>query len=129
MLYNVTTCGQDAYRRGVNQRVVSFSFYGKPGSNVKHEKYLAGIASNARNIAAKYPGWVMRLYYDLPEKDPVKDELCKLACEENNIDLCHAKNLPGSPIVDATGVFPMNWRFFPSLDPQVKSVLQFMTFN
>ena len=27
--------------------------------------------------------------------------------------------LPGTPMSNATFVFPMNWRFFPTRDPQV----------
>jgi len=34
-------------------------------------------------------------------------------------DICDARNLPGTPMIDASEVFPMNWRFFPTLDPQV----------
>ena len=27
--------------------------------------------------------------------------------------------LPGTPVTDASKIFAMNWRFFPTLDPQV----------
>ncbi len=33
--------------------------------------------------------------------------------------MCHASELPGTPMVNAEDVFAMNWRFFPTLDPQV----------
>ena len=62
----------------------------------------------------------MRLYFDLNKKDPVLHDLCKLACNDNNIDICNAANLPGTPMKNATEVFAMNWRFFPTLDPQVR---------
>ena len=29
------------------------------------------------------------------------------------------RDLPGTPVVDVGSIFPMNWRFFPTLDPQV----------
>ena len=61
----------------------------------------------------------MRLYFDLDPTDPVHTALCRLACSDNNIDICDAANLPGTPMKDATKVFAMNWRFFPTLDPQV----------
>ena len=61
----------------------------------------------------------MRLYLDLSKTDQILNDICDLACNYTNIDLCDVKNLPGTPLVDATEIFPMNWRFFPTLDPQV----------
>ena len=66
-----------------------------------------------------YPGWVMRLYFDLARTDPVLKMFCDLACSDNNLDICYIRELPGTPMIDASKVFPMNWRFFPTLDPQV----------
>ena len=50
-------------------------------------------------------------------------KLYALACSNPALDLCHAKHLPGVPMNDATQVFPMVWRFFPTLDPQVGVIL------
>ena len=61
----------------------------------------------------------MRLYYDLDKNDPTLKDLCNLACHDANLDICDVKNLPGTPFKDAAGIFAMNWRFFPTLDPQV----------
>ena len=47
------------------------------------------------------------------------NDICDLACNDNNIDICEIKKLPGTPFIDATDVFAMNWRFFPTMDPQV----------
>ena len=66
-----------------------------------------------------YPGWTMRLYVDLDTNEPVFQDLCILACNNPILDICDVKNLPGTPYIDAHAVFPMNWRFFPTLDPQV----------
>ena len=35
------------------------------------------------------------------------------------IDNVSPRNLPGTPVTDASEIFAMNWRFFPTLDPQV----------
>ena len=51
--------------------------------------------------------------------DQLMSELCDLACDNPHIDLCNVKSLPGTPVTDATKIFAMNWRFFPTLDPQV----------
>jgi hypothetical protein len=61
----------------------------------------------------------MRLYFDLDKSDPILEEICQLACSDSNLDLCKASDLPGNPMTDASQVFPMNWRFFPTVDPQV----------
>ncbi len=118
--FNETTCGLDAFKRGGGQKVVGYSFYGDMNSNKSIEKgYFEGIIENLKLMPIHYPGWIMRLYFDLDKSDPVFDEICKLACNNNNLDLCDAANLPGMPMRDARKVFPMNWRFFPTLDPQV----------
>jgi len=118
--YNQTTCSYDAFRRGPNQKIIGFSFYGNIDSDYSKKKgYFEGIVGNLELMPKFYPGWTMRLYYDLDKKDPVLKDLCDLACRDSNIDICDAKHLPGTPFVDASKVFAMNWRFFPTLDPQV----------
>ena len=42
-----------------------------------------------------------------------------MACKNKFLDLCDAGRLPGSPMGDAREIFPMLWRFLPTLDPQV----------
>jgi len=118
--FNQTTCGKDAFMRGPHQKIVGFSFYGDINSDYSKKKgYFEGIIGNLELMPKYYPGWVMRLYYDLDAKDPVFQDLCQLACKHKNLDICDAKHLPGTPFIDASRVFAMNWRFFPTLDPQV----------
>ena len=70
-----------------------------------------------------YPDWIMRLYTDYDIEDPTFRKLCDLACDDqySYLDICHVKQLPGTPLSDASKIFGMNWRFFPTLDPQVKN--------
>ena len=35
------------------------------------------------------------------------------------VDTFSLRSLPGTPVTDASEIFAMNWRFFPTLDPQV----------
>jgi hypothetical protein len=46
-------------------------------------------------VAALYPGWLMRLYY-LIEPDDVsgKSQLCTLSCQYDHLDLCDVTNIP-----------------------------------
>lgn len=118
--FNTTTCSHDAFKRGKGQKIAGFSFYGDVNSDYSKKKgYFEGIVGNLEIMPHFYPGWVMRLYFDLSKDDPVMKDLCDLACSNINIDLCDARDLPGTPMKDASKMFPMDWRFFPTLDPQV----------
>ena len=124
--FSNTTCGRDAFQRGSHQKVVSFVFYGKSNSEQhKTRKYFEGIKSNLDLIKELYgSSWIMRLYYDLdPADQQLMTQLCDLACAEPQLDLCNVRSLPGTPVEDASSMFAMNWRFFPTLDPQVDILL------
>ena len=56
---------------------------------------------------------------DVLIKHSILQDLCTLACNNNLLDLCNVHELPGTPVFDASNVFPPSWRFFPILDPQV----------
>ena len=88
--------------------------------------YVKGIKDNLELMKKYYPGFVMRLYLEMDENHAVEKSLCKLACENPNLDLCDVKNLPGPHILkDAHKVSPIRkimpalWRFFTTLDSQV----------
>ena len=118
--FSSTSCSREAYMRGSDQHVVAFSFYGDPATpHHKSKQYFAGIQDNLISMAQFYPGWTMRLYHDLTKENPLFQNLCTLACSNNQLDLCYVNQLPGSPFVDASRIFPMNWKFFPTIDEQV----------
>ena len=115
---NFTTCSQHAFLRGPNQKVVSYSYYGDPNSRKSQVKqYFNGIFKNYNAIQEFYPNWIMRLYHDLDPNDEQFTQLCEFACKNPNFDLCHTKNIPG--LGNVQKLFPMNWRFLPTLDSQV----------
>jgi len=119
--YKDTTCSPKAYKRGSGQNVVAYSFYGDPNNPYpnKNRDYFGGIKENLDLVTKHYPGYVMRLYIDLEESDPIWTELRTMEQNVTNLDLCDVKALPGTPFVNAREVFAMVWRFFPTLDPQV----------
>ena len=134
---NDSTCSKASFERGAGQKVIGFSFYGNPNSTkskerkyfqVKREQctallckkftsFIQGIADNLDLMPHHYPGWIIRVYYDLEPDDPELRLLCDLACSNPSLDICHVRNNPASG--DISQIFAMNWRFFPTLDPNV----------
>ena len=52
------------------------------------------VSKNILNDA--FPiGWIIRLYYDLAQDDPILPKLCGLSCQ-TNFDLCDIQRLPGT---------------------------------
>ena len=86
-----------------------------------------GIKDNLELVPKFYPGWNIRLYYDLDDDDPLLSDLCEVACNDSNIDLCYVKDIPA--LGDVSKVFAMNWRFFPMLDPQVNHIFSCILFQ
>ena len=106
--------------RGKGQKVIAFSFYlTEDTARLNARSYFEGIKSNLNLMPKFYPGWIMRVYYNLDGRPEMLQELCQLACQNDQLDICDAGKLPGMPMEDARSVFPMIWRFFPTLDPQV----------
>ena len=85
----------------------------------KFTSIIQGIADNLDLVPRHYPGWTIRVYYDLEPEDPELRRLCDLACANPSLDICHVRNNPASG--DISQIFAMNWRFFPTLDPNVDS--------
>ena len=130
---NDSTCSKASFQRGAGQKVIGFSFYGNPNSTKSKERkyfqvksvqfiyrmtgFIQGIADNLELLPRHYPGWIIRVYYDLEPDDPELKLLCDLACSAPSLDICHVRNNPASG--DISQIFAMNWRFFPTLDPNV----------
>merc|ERR1711994_1085355 len=92
----------------------------RQGQEREEEELLSGNLALVRRLYGA--GWTMRLYYDLdpgPAGQLQLRQLCELACADPQLDLCRARSLPGRPLEDAGEVYPLLWRFFPTLDPQV----------
>lgn len=125
LLYNLTikefensffTC--DFYKtllRGKNQKVIGYSLYGND------QRYYEKITNLSRLVRIKYPGWLMRIYYDNTVN---KSILCELDClrDENgtyldNIDLCNVENLPIKNSMHTNWsmsyLHAMMWRWLP----------------
>lgn len=118
--YNLTTCSERAFNRGTNQKVFSFSFYGDMTSSLNQVRdYFEGIEENLKIINQSYPGHLMRLYVDVASEHLIWKELKDMMDRYSNLDVCDVNSLPGFRLAEAHKMFPMIWRFFPTLDPQV----------
>ena len=95
--YNSTTCGRDAYSRGLNQKVVSFTFFHDTRvANEKRKKFFEGIIENLTLVRQLYgDDWTMRIYYDLDPEPAGQQELCELACSNPQLHLCRLRSLTG----------------------------------
>ncbi|TRY79475.1 hypothetical protein TCAL_06560 [Tigriopus californicus] len=118
-----TTCSEDAFHRGPGQKVIGTCFYGDTESESHQTRlYFEGISENLEAMAEVYPDWTMRIYFNESLSKLTLRDICDLACEHDNLDLCHVGKLPMGPEIDdvtLSNMFPMMWRFLPLLDPQV----------
>ena len=57
--------------------------------------YFSGIRMNALDSSRLYPGFSMRIYHDKTwsDDDGQMEELCQIACQHTNVDLCSAWEL------------------------------------
>ena len=117
---NQTMCSLDSSLRGNRQKVISYSLYGQEDSireEKYHKHYFQGVFSNYKSMRQHYPDWIFRLYFDFEDNDPRLQILCHFACKNPGLDLCHVKKIPA--LGDIEPIFPMIWRFLPTIDPQV----------
>ncbi|XP_047477931.1 uncharacterized protein LOC125031301 [Penaeus chinensis] len=121
----VSTCNQFATARGAGQKVVTYSYYGNTSDHRVYDRYFSEIPRRAKEVAQRYPGWVMRVYYQLePGDERGRSELCAAHCAFPHLDLCDVNDLP-PPWGDlqASQQVGTLWRFVTFADPLVDVVL------
>ena len=107
-LLSDTTCSEHAHARGAGQKVVAFSFYEKDEKMASARKetgdgeknvngfYFQGFQTNIDLLTKHYPGWVIRVYHDIEESDPLTRIFCEFSCKYELVDLCNARHIPAS---------------------------------
>ena len=76
-------CSGRSKSRGVQQKIVSFSFWGELKTG-----YFRGILDNLELMRTVYPGWVMRLYVSRVKTDEdAVTTLCDIQCNNNFTDM------------------------------------------
>ncbi|XP_047493352.1 uncharacterized protein LOC125041958 [Penaeus chinensis] len=120
-----STCSDFATLRGPGQKVVSYSYYFFEGAcNAERDQhftiYLSQMRGTVSSIKKHYPGWLVRIYHNVTLDDKKSsEELCRLYCDHDNVDLCHVHNLPELGNLTNKGVFGRFWRFSVMGDPTV----------
>lgn len=125
-------------RRGLNQRIVSYSLFGDDES-VINDKYTQHLTHLAHEIRNHFPDWSIRIYYDgrSHRRMPI---VCALECLRDqwnnyidNVDFCDVNELP----FDAGGtrdlttrrtwsakyIHAMIWRWLPIGDSLVDAFM------
>ena len=106
--YKVTSnCDTYATLRGRGQKVVAYSFYGDSSKNTRvRTHYLDQIQDRASEVAAQYPGWLMRIYFSADDAFS-QSALCDIWCKNDHVDLCDVSNLPDPVLGDLKTLQPI----------------------
>ena len=85
-----TTCSESAYYKGSHQKVISFTFFEPSESdpvpnNKSAREYFRGIEENLSLVKKFYPGYNMRIYYQV-FNDVTQSRLCNLGESLLNYD-------------------------------------------
>lgn len=90
-------------RRGFDQKIISFSLYGKDSF------YYRLVKANVARAFNFYPGWTARIYHD---KSIEPGFICEIECTKTgNVDFCDITNMPGE--LNFNYMLPMTWRWLP----------------
>lgn len=59
-------------------------------------RYLDEIVNRVTEVQQFYPGWTVRIYYDLSEERDLNafKTLCQIWCQHRHVDMCDVTNLP-----------------------------------
>ena len=89
-----TTCNfYNQLRRGSNQKIISFSLYGK------NKFYYNKLKTIVKQVQKFYPGWLIRIYHD---NSIYNSAICELECQRNDknsstmidiVDFCNIENI------------------------------------
>jgi hypothetical protein len=97
---NLTCNLYNSLRRGMNQKVISYSLYGQ---NRFYYRYLPNITKQIKTL---YPEWIIRIYHDNTLN------YCEVECQldDDIIDFCNIEKFPN---ISVNYMHKMNWRWLP----------------
>lgn len=84
-----STCSSEATLYGKHQKVISYSLYiATTGSGKKF--FLDGIEPNLDKIKQLFPGWLARIYTNIP----INYHSCYFICKYDFLFWCDITNIP-----------------------------------
>jgi hypothetical protein len=120
---NFTCSLYSVLKRGAQQRVISFSLYGK------ENRYYVKLKDIVQQIKHFYPNWLVRIYHDDSIDPNIKCEIeCLFDSKNNsrlldNVDFCNINEIPMSyarfrrkKSLKADYIHSMMWRWLPLAD-------------
>lgn len=121
----VTTCDLfNVFRRGLNQKIISYTVYGQDAFYVR---YLKLIAQTAKKF---YPDWIIRIYHN---NSISRSFMCELECLRandgylDNVDFCDINELDFIEMnrlrVNFASILHTFWRWLPIGDDFVEVFL------
>lgn len=122
--FNKTCDLYNVLRRGPNQKIISYSLYGK------NPKYSHNLEEIAHLIRLKYKGYTARVHYDSTVNESIR---CRLECEYSDVlDFCNMNEFSTSlnemfgktaNVIDMKYLHKMMWRFLPIGDSFVDVIM------
>jgi len=68
-----------------HKKIIAFSYFDPKNTDPYNRHYFDGIAKNLKGIQKFYPGWIMRLYYQIDQNSRNMESLCKLGKYNNSV--------------------------------------------
>ncbi|CAF1239368.1 unnamed protein product [Rotaria sordida] len=124
--WNITLCSHTSHHRGLHQKVIAISVYGKQSKFTNNPMYswetsiLPFFELLVNEINILLPQWILRVYIDFAGSTKSQQEYFY---NFSNVDICDINNIPmfGSSLHK---FLPSKmWRFLPIFDPYVDYLL------
>ena len=119
----LSSCNTYTTMLGSGQNVLSYSYYSATINTTTplNTRYLELLDTLLEDMVTLYPGWRMRLYHNVTQKDPsVWSYLCSMYCTHPHLDLCNTRQLPAVGDLQAHTPVGRLWRFQVLGDPTVR---------
>ncbi|KZS05616.1 Uncharacterized protein APZ42_031132 [Daphnia magna] len=85
-------CSRESTVRGPYQKVISYTLHGDAKNASIFNRYYSLLRDISLTAQRDYPGWIIRIYHDIPDgRGPAKeahDQLCQVYCQFDHVDLC-----------------------------------------
>nr|CAH0110641.1 unnamed protein product [Daphnia galeata] len=121
-MFNSTCSSRAAHHRGPRQKVIAYSIYGDFSRTEIVGKYLEPFRETIKDIPIIYPGWIVRIYYNMTSEDVENTNVIwKTLDLGSHVDLCNVTEITRKH--NLGNLFAMTWRWLPLLDDMVDMLM------